>query len=171
MTRSIAAALGASALLAPALWSGAALAGQQREQQPGAWAPEHQALANTLGTVAVAGQMAAETLASWRAADRRRALACEGLRLGIAFGMSEALKHTVREWRPNGHDPYSFPSLHTAFAVSASGWRWAFGVPVSAFVGETRIWANWHRPRDVWAGAAIGALDLLATRRACRADR
>ena len=78
--------------------------------------------------------------------------------------VTQALKHTVRERRPNGTDTKSFPSGHasTAFAfasVVGAEHEWYFGLgaySLATFVAATRINDNVHRLHDVIAGATIG---------------
>ncbi len=133
--------------------------------EPLAWAPEHRKLADALGTGAVIGQIGANALTSWRSTDRKHAFLVQGCSLGVAFGVSQLLKSTIREERPNGVDLQSFPSMHTALGTAATWKRFEFSVPVAAFVGLSRSAANWHHLwPDVAAGWAIGAGAQLACR-------
>ena len=78
--------------------------------------------------------------------------------------ISEVIKISVREERPDSHHHTSFPSGHTttAFAFASvvgveHGWRW--GVPaylLAGFVGWSRINDNRHYLHDTLAGATIG---------------
>lgn len=78
--------------------------------------------------------------------------------------MTDALKHTVREERPDGSDHKSFPSGHTSQSFAAAGtlhkrYGWEIGIPahaVAAFVGVARVKARKHYVHDVLVGAAIG---------------
>jgi membrane-associated phospholipid phosphatase len=78
--------------------------------------------------------------------------------------VTDVLKYTIREPRPNSTARTSFPSGHatTAFAfagVVAAEHGWWFGVPAMAlatFVGYSRINDNEHRVQDVVAGATVG---------------
>ena len=94
-----------------------------------------------------------------------------GIRVGTSFGlnvgMTELLKNTIHEMRPDRSGNNSFPSRHTSWAYSISSiasnelysyspwWVLGFHV-VSAGVGLQRTWTSRHYPSDVLAGAAIG---------------
>jgi len=77
-----------------------------------------------------------------------------------------ALKYTVREKRPDNNDRDSFPSGHTASALLGAVFihrRYGLGYALPAYLGAiytgySRIQVNRHHPRDVLAGAVIGAL-------------
>lgn len=129
---------------------------------PGAWAPDHRKLADIAGTIGVYGQIGADTLASWRAPNRRTAFWKQGCRMGLAIGLSEASKFALDSPRPDGSDHRGMPSEHTATAIAAiapqPGWSFAVSLPVAAFVGTSRIASARHSPRQVVAGAAIGVL-------------
>lgn len=76
----------------------------------------------------------------------------------------EVLKLTVRRERPDGSDPYSFPSGHSAAAFSvataaAETWGWKAGVPAflaAAFIGYSRLELDKHYLSDVVFGAGLG---------------
>jgi membrane-associated phospholipid phosphatase len=87
--------------------------------------------------------------------------------------VTEGLKYTVRETRPNGGSN-SFPSGHTSAAFCAASYldiRYGtpWGMPayvLAALTGWSRIESNNHYPWDVAAGAIIGvASNLIFTRR------
>lgn len=94
-----------------------------------------------------------------------------GIRVGTSFGLNvgvtELLKNTIHEMRPDRSGNNSFPSRHTswAYAISAissnelysySPW-WVLGFhAASVGVGLQRTWTSRHYPSDVLAGAAIG---------------
>ena len=75
-----------------------------------------------------------------------------------------ALKHTVRQQRPNGRAYNSFPSGHatTAFTfatVISARHGWYAGVPaylLASLVGYQRISSKAHYFHDVLAGAMLG---------------
>ncbi|MCA1653183.1 MAG: phosphatase PAP2 family protein [Sphingomicrobium sp.] len=118
-------------------------------------------VAAALGLPAVEGD--------WRGAEQ------SGLSMGAAFGVTEALKYTIHERRPDGSDNKSFPSGHTSasFAAAASlekRYGWQVGLPahvVAAFVGLSRVGAKKHFVGDVLVGAAIGEASgwLLSSKR------
>ena len=85
---------------------------------------------------------------------------------GITMLNTVALKYTVREKRPDNNDRDSFPSGHTSSTVSSAVFihkRYGFGYALPAYLGAiytgySRIHVNRHHPRDVLAGAVIGAI-------------
>jgi membrane-associated phospholipid phosphatase len=84
--------------------------------------------------------------------------------LGATWLVTEGLKRTVRERRPDGSDRRSFPSGHTSISFAAAATLhqrngWKTGLPatlVAAFVGVARVKADRHYWHDVLAGAVIG---------------
>jgi len=85
---------------------------------------------------------------------------------GTTMLSTVALKYTVREKRPDNNDKDSFPSGHTSSTVSSAVFihkRYGFGYALPAYLGAiytgySRIHVNRHHPRDVLAGAVIGAV-------------
>jgi len=85
---------------------------------------------------------------------------------GVTIGSTVALKYTVRAKRPDNDDRDSFPSGHTASAVSAAvfihkryGLEYALPAYLgAAYTGYSRIHVNRHHPRDVIAGTIVGAI-------------
>jgi membrane-associated phospholipid phosphatase len=91
----------------------------------------------------------------------------------LAEIVTQGLKYTVRETRPNG-GTMSFPSGHASSAFCGAAFldmRYgeAWGVPayvLAALTGWSRIESDNHYPWDVAAGAIIGvASNLIFTRR------
>ncbi|MHB8834097.1 MAG: phosphatase PAP2 family protein [Candidatus Methylomirabilia bacterium] len=88
-----------------------------------------------------------------------------GESFGLTLGVTQVLKITVDETRPNGGH-YSFPSGHTSASFSCAeflrrryGWR--IGLPAylaATFVGYSRVESHQHYTHDVVAGAAIGVI-------------
>lgn len=87
-----------------------------------------------------------------------------GLTVGSTAGITEILKRTVHEQRPDGSDNRSFPSGHTSISFAAAGYLharygWQIGLPaaaVASFVGFSRVQSKDHHWYDVVAGAALG---------------
>jgi membrane-associated phospholipid phosphatase len=83
----------------------------------------------------------------------------------LTVGTAYAIKHIVRERRPNGSDYQSFPSDTTALAASGSSFLWGrygwqYGLPATAltqFVSYSRVQAHQHRWYDTLASSAIAA--------------
>jgi len=95
------------------------------------------------------------------------------VRAGSAFavnvGITEVLKHTVTELRPDGSGDDSFPSRHTSWAYNLgtigahelyrfSPWSVPGFHAIASAVGMQRVMARRHHPRDVLAGAANGVV-------------
>jgi membrane-associated phospholipid phosphatase len=95
--------------------------------------------------------------------------------VGAAWAVTEVLKRTVKEERPDHSDHRSFPSGHSSqsFAAAASLYKhygWQVGLPahgLAAFVAVARVKAKKHFVHDVIAGAAIGETSgwLIARRK------
>lgn len=83
---------------------------------------------------------------------------------GSTLAITQLLKATVRETRPNGQDQRSFPSRHASVAFSAAQFMqmrggWAYGVPayiVATAVAADRVHLREHHVKDVVAGALVG---------------
>lgn len=92
-----------------------------------------------------------------------------GLAASVNAGMTELLKSSINEWRPDGKNNDSWPSRHTSWAYTFativthetmhhSGW-WAFGSStIAAGVGAQRVLSNNHYPKDVIAGMWVGRI-------------
>jgi len=80
------------------------------------------------------------------------------------LAITEVLKATVHEARPNGQDQRSFPSRHASVAFSAAQFMqirggWVYGIPaylVAAAVAADRVHLREHYTKDVIAGAIVG---------------
>jgi membrane-associated phospholipid phosphatase len=84
------------------------------------------------------------------------------------------LKHTIRDWRPDGSTANSFPSGHSAAAASAATlhfleykddniWYASSVMLVGATTGFMRILNNRHWLSDVLAGGGIGVATAVVT--------
>ena len=86
-----------------------------------------------------------------------------GLTTLATLGTAEALKHIVREQRPDGSDFQSFPSATSALASSGSSFLWArygwqYGLPAfaaSSFVSYSRVEAKKHHWYDTAASTVL----------------
>lgn len=85
----------------------------------------------------------------------------------IAGGIGYALKHVVKEWRPDNSDCKSFPSGHAMFAFAGatalheefgrvSLWISVAGYTVATATALDRVLKDRHHWYDAAAGAAIG---------------
>jgi membrane-associated phospholipid phosphatase len=165
----------AVALIVIGIVGPAQMALAQVGEEPTAWAPDHRALADGIGTALVGVQAAAETVESvraWRDGDHKPAWVnlCAGV---AAVLTSEGLKRVVHEMRPDGSDKLSWPSGHSMTLAALAGnstrrfgWGFSFSIPVAAMGGVSRAWANKHhlvggdmKVGDVTSGLAIGALE------------
>jgi membrane-associated phospholipid phosphatase len=97
-----------------------------------------------------------------------------GLALAATRLVTDGIKSTIHEERPDESDDRSFPSGHTSMSFSAAAtlhkrYGWKYGFPayaVATFVGAARVKADKHYVHDVVAGAAIGgAAGWLLTNR------
>lgn len=91
----------------------------------------------------------------------------------INGGITEALKHSVHEWRPNLADDRAFPSRHTSWAFAASTflsnnfyspapWLPLASQALASAVGLQRVHCGAHYGGDVAAGMALGAGSAVA---------
>lgn len=123
------------------------------------------------GDWATASDIAAGGLVAWSVGvplidgDEKGALQA-GLSIAAAQGVSQLLKLTVHETRPDGSDDRSFASAHSAMAFAAATSILKRrgpeeGIPamaVAGFTGLARVEAGKHYWHDVAAGAAIGGV-------------
>lgn len=78
--------------------------------------------------------------------------------------VTQALKASVHETRPNGRDNQSFPSRHSSVAFAAAqfmqlrgGWEYgALAYIAATAVAADRVHQKEHHSKDVIAGALIG---------------
>lgn len=87
--------------------------------------------------------------------------------IAINAALTEIVKNSVKEMRPNRDDNHSFPSRHTSWAFTASTvlsnelycyspW-WSLGAhSISSAIGMQRVISKNHYASDVIAGAALG---------------
>lgn len=92
------------------------------------------------------------------------------IKLGVGYiaelAITNTLKYSIREMRPDGSAVNSFPSGHTATAFLGAdlirqdyGWGWGAGAyALAAGVGIMRVYHQRHWWWDVLGGAAIGIL-------------
>ncbi len=83
--------------------------------------------------------------------------------LAVTMGLTEGLKATTREKRPDSDEHDSFPSGHAAAAFSVAAMESSFHpheavewYAGAALISLSRIRLNRHYPHDVLAGALIG---------------
>ncbi len=98
--------------------------------------------------------------------DRTMILAMSWLTMGI---ITNSMKYTFKEMRPDGSSRNSFPSGHTAMAFmgeeflfqeykDVSPWIGVAGYAMAAGTGFFRMYNNRHWLNDIIAGAGIGIL-------------
>lgn len=98
-----------------------------------------------------------------------RMLTANAMAMGISFGTTELLKHTIDEGRPDQSDVHSFPSGHTSFAFASatilsreygyiSPWITIAGYTTATGTGLLRIHHNKHWMNDLYMGAGIGVM-------------
>jgi membrane-associated phospholipid phosphatase len=98
-----------------------------------------------------------------------RMLTANAMAMGISFGTTELLKHTIDEGRPDQSDLHSFPSGHTSFAFASatilsreygyiSPWITIAGYTTATGTGLLRIHHNKHWMNDLYMGAGIGVM-------------
>lgn len=99
----------------------------------------------------------------------RRLLVSNALALGLAGGLTEALKHTTSQPRPDFSDNHTFPSGHTALAfVGASvlhreygyisPWVSLSGYAVASLTEALRVRHYAHWTSDLSMGSAVGLM-------------
>lgn len=109
----------------------------------------------------------ADTVATVQPFNLKQSIAGAGVSLVVNASVTELLKHTIKERRPDGSDSGSFPSRHSSYAFTFASiashelYRfspfWVVAAQTAAnAVGMQRVYASRHYPSDVLAGAAIG---------------
>ena len=103
----------------------------------------------------------------------KRRITVSVVSFGINAAVTDSLKHTRHEMRPDGTDNHSFPSGQTAVAFcgattlmheyrKVSPWIGVAGYAVATTVAVDRVRRNRHHWGDVVAGAAIGVASAEA---------
>ena len=104
-----------------------------------------------------------------RHSEFKRSAVGAAIGLGINASVTELLKASIHERRPDGSGNRSFPSRHTSYAVTIATiashelyrhspfWVTAFHTAANA-VAMQRVLADRHYAGDVLAGAAIGLI-------------
>ncbi len=111
----------------------------------------------------------ADTIAVSRSLEVKRSVAGAGVAIVANAALTELLKSSVNEMRPDRSDNSSFPSRHASYAFTlasvASHELARFSpvwVPLSQtvanLIGMQRVYTARHFPSDVLAGAALGTL-------------
>lgn len=83
--------------------------------------------------------------------------------------LTELLKHTIHETRPDGSGHDSWPSRHTSWSFTAasvlahelyrfSPWWVSAAHAAADAMAMQRVWSGKHYPKDVLGGAAVGLL-------------
>lgn len=120
-----------------------------------------------VGSIPLAATWVMKTAGVKSRSKMERMLTANALALGISFGTSQLLKHTVSETRPDMTDDHSFPSGHTTLAfASATILCREYGyispwITVGAYTTATatqvlRMQHNRHWINDLYTGAGIG---------------
>lgn len=135
-------------------------AGPSFADEPGLRLPERaRPGARLLSDGLVYGQVAWDTVHSFREDDRKSAFISQGCRMGVAIGSTLLLKNLIPRDRPDHSNQYSFPSGHSANSMAASrGTR--LGVFISLGTGTLRELSGRHYWTDVMAGWGVGLLAM-----------
>lgn len=99
----------------------------------------------------------------------RRMVLSNGMALGLTVGLTELLKNTTHEIRPDGSDDNSLPSMHAALAYMGatvlsreyghiSPWISIGGYAAATGTQMLRIGHNAHWMNDIAMGAGIGVV-------------
>lgn len=128
-----------------------AVASAQVGTEPLAWQPEHRTLADGISSALVGVQAGATVYfdaKTWREGNHTPTFR-SSCSITVAMAVSEILKRTFPELRPDGSDDKSWPSGHSAATMALSGgWQFEFvGIGMSVLTGFFREFANLHH---VW---------------------
>lgn len=99
----------------------------------------------------------------------RRMLTANGIALGLTVGLSETLRWSVSETRPDGSNSHSFPSMHASLAYMGatvlsreyghiSPWITIGGYTAATGSQMLCIKNNEHWMNDIFMGAGIGVV-------------
>ena len=99
----------------------------------------------------------------------RHMITANGIALGLTVGLSQTLRWTVTEERPDGRGSNSLPSVHSALAYMGatvlsreyghiSPWITIGGYTVATGTQMLRIGHNAHWMNDIFMGAGIGVV-------------
>ena len=99
----------------------------------------------------------------------RRMLVANGFAVGLTIGLSQTLRWTVTEERPDGSNTNSFPSMHASLAYMGatvlsreyghiSPWITIGGYTAATGTQMLRIKHNAHWMNDIFMGAGIGVV-------------
>ena len=99
----------------------------------------------------------------------RRMLTANGMALGLTVGLTQMLKWSVSETRPDGSNDNSFPSMHASLAYMGatvlsreyghiSPWITIGGYSAATGTQLLRIRHNAHWMNDIFMGAGIGVV-------------
>lgn len=101
--------------------------------------------------------------------NTRRMVTANGLALGLTVGLSQTLRWSVSETRPDGSDANSLPSMHAAVAFMGatvlsreyghiSPWITIGGYAAATGTQFLRVGHNAHWMNDIFLGAGIGVV-------------
>lgn len=149
-----------TALLVLFLTAGPASAQPALDRAFTPWKDPHPAV--VASNLTLAATVAIDSVASWRSDQRGRAFAQQGLRVGVALGLSALMKTLVHRDRPCApacgaeRPDASFWSGHTALAFASTGAHLSVTIPLASGTGVFRIAGGKHWTTDVLAGAGAG---------------
>jgi len=117
----------------------------------------------------LAATWALKTLGVPSKSSWKRMIMANSMALAMHVGVTQGLKHTVSEMRPNGEDDNSFPSGHTSLAFMSatilsreyghlSPWVSIGGYGCASATQFLRMRHNNHWINDTFVGAGIGML-------------